>query len=169
MNCLLKTGCFVLLLLFFSNCTLKYGIKRSYAFSRESVAGTVPVDQDNHPLSSGVSRMHLIYIETAKDAPPPVWQNAWTGKEVYSIQAIEIKEPQLDLGKSKSGKDIVIKRKEGRRLWQLMLTLVTGRSPGPALSELIQKNAIVLTGTWKDQEITYTISREEELPKLFME
>lgn len=146
------------------SCSHKYGIEKAQAYVRESVTGTIQVDENGRPRNSGVYKTHLIYIETAADQPSPEWDMAWINGQPYTIKPVEVTQTGMSIGQSKDNKEVVLNPQPGNKMWQLVL------SPNPisvpqdsVLKEDYQKNPIVLTGKWKDKNFKYKISKEEQL------
>jgi len=155
-------------LVFFISCS-RHGIVGSQAYVRESIAGTVRVDDNGKQLNSGVSKQHLIYIETKGSGPLPTWQTAWIDQQPYSVQAVEITNPDQVIGKTPEGNDAVVHAKPGNKLWQLVVTPKQEAVEDAALQTKINESKIVLVGTWKDKPFSYTISEEEPLQVLQMQ
>ena len=150
--------------LFFSfmllSCTPKYGIQKPQSFVRESVAGTVQTNNNGRPIESGVSKTHLIYVETVKGAMAPEWNIAWVDGKPYTIRAAEV-QPGTVIGTTKDHKDMQVHAKSENQLWQLVLF-----PPPSGFADSTLKNnsaPIVLTGKWNGKDFRYAINKEQEL------
>jgi hypothetical protein len=152
---------------FISGCTPKYGIASAKAYVRENVAGTIQVDRNGVPKNSGVSRTHLIYIETVADKPQPVWSNVWIDGKPFNITPVEIKATSQNIGKTNDDKDVIISSKNGHQLWQLTVGTTSTQFPDSSLNEKIKQYPIVLTGLWREKPFTYPISKELQLATSF--
>jgi hypothetical protein len=146
------------------SCSHKYGIEKAQAYERESVSGTIQVDENGRPRNSGVYKTHLIYIETAADQPSPEWDLAWINGQPYTVKPVEVAQNGISIGQSKDNKEVILNSQPGNKLWQLVL------SPNPVtvpqdstIKENFQKTPIVLTGKWKNKKFKYKISKEEQL------
>ena len=152
---------------FFASCSNKYGITKASAFVRKSIAGTVRVDENGRQLNSGIAEQHLLFVETDSSKTLPQWETAWIKQQPYSIQPIEIKQAQQIIGKTNDEKEVMLRRKKGHQLWQLVLMPLGEREINdPSLKTEIDENNIVVTGTWKNKPFGYVISKEEQLQPL---
>lgn len=157
-----------LLLFTLSGCSPKYGIHKSYAFTRKTTAGNIPVDQNNQPLSTGVQQTHFIYIETPNDIVKPVWDTAWVNGAAYFIEPFKIIANEVQLGKVKDGEEeISFTAEPGHALWQLMLKPVTLTAPAQQEMEQTLPAMVLLSGIWKGKKVTYRIKEETELATVF--
>src|SRR5689334_5339631 len=95
--------------LFFSfalfGCVRKYGIQKAQSYVRESVAGTVQTNNNGRPINSGISKAHLIYVETVTGSMAPEWKMAWVEGQPYSIRAVEV-QPGTVIGTTKDNKNV---------------------------------------------------------------
>jgi hypothetical protein len=146
-------------------CSSRYGIYKASAYVRETVAGTIRVDDRGRPLNSGVSEEHLLFVET--DSAPPVFTTVWVKQKAYGVQPVEIKQPQPSIGKAANGNDVVLQKKEGATLWQLVLTPKEDAAINDAsLADKIGQKNIVITGSWKGKPFVYAFDKEERLEPL---
>lgn len=144
-------------------CIPKYGIKNAQSYVRESIAGTVQTNNNGRPVTSGISKTHLIYVETVTGGMAPEWKIAWVEGQPYTIRAVEV-QPGTVIGTNKNNKDIQVHAKSENQLWQLVLF-----PPPAAYADSTLKNTsapIVLTGRWNGKEFRYTINKEQELATL---
>lgn len=149
-------------LLFCSSCSSKYGIVKAKAYVRQSTAGTIKADDNGRPLSSGINTQHLIYIETDTSKPRAQWETAWVEQQAYSIEPVPVAANQI-IGKTADGTEVIIDAKPGNVFWQLVLKSKKDMEPEAWLKNKINKNKIVLSGTWKDRQVVYKISKEQIL------
>ena len=157
-------------LLFFTlfGCSQKYGIIKTHSYTKKMTAGNIPVDENNRPLTSGVQKIHLVYIETNIDEKP-AWDTAWIEGKTYSTQLLKIAQDQIIIGKLKDGeRDVIIQPEPGNILWQLMLTPVQQTQNSYALSTKDQ-NDILLRGIWKNKRVLYKVKGQTELATVFGE
>ena len=150
-------------------CTPKYGISNAQAFVRESISGTVKVDNNGRPVNSAVSKTHLIYIETWPNEIMPQWEQAWVDGKAYAIKTVQVKDANQTIGKTADDKEVSVIARPGNLLWQLVLTPQPALTPDAALKEKMQNNAIVLTGKWKDKPFQYQIQKEQQLATVHMQ
>jgi hypothetical protein len=150
-------------------CTPKYGISNAQAFVRESVSGTVKVDNNGRPVNSAVSKTHLIYVETSPSEPLPQWEQAWVDGKGYSIKTVQVLNANQTIGKTADDKEVSVIARPGNQLWQLVLSPQTELTPDAAMKEKMQANAIVLTGKWKDKQFEYKIEKEQPLATIHMQ
>ena len=154
-------------MVFLVNCSSKYGIASAKAFVRENVAGTLQVDRNGVPKNSGVSKTHLIYVETVPDKPLPVWNTVWIEGKPFNITPIEVKATSQNIGKTADEQDVIVGSKNGHQLWQLMVSSASKQFPDSSLLDKIKQNPVVITGMWKDKPFSYTISKELQLTTTF--
>jgi hypothetical protein len=160
----------LLLVIFLASCSSKYGITSVEAYKQKSVAGTIRVDRDGNPAGSGITRQHLLYVETDTSRPLPTWGTVWVEHQAFSVQPVEITQLGQVIGKNKEGKEVVIGPKPGNRMWQLLLSPKNDSvSENSALKRKIGKNPVVITGTWKNKAFAYKITKEEELETVEMQ
>lgn len=169
----MKTKLFLLsyiLIFALGGCSHKYGISKAHAYSRKVTAGNIPVDNAGRPTDPSVQKVHIVFIETAGDKP--AWDTAWIEGKAYAIQPLKIEQGKtpLKIGKTKDEKtDVVVELREGNSLWQLMLTPAHAARPSENVYNKTTKNAVVLSGTWKTQRVTYGIKDQTELATIFSE
>ena len=157
---------FVLLLFMLGACSSKYGISKAKAYVQETVGGTVKVDHEGRPGSSGVSKRHLIYVETDSTRGMPEWETVWVEKKPYGVRPVEVMNGQV-IGKDADGSDIRLTVKNGHKLWQLVLLPKTPDTVAdPQLQDKIETTLIVITGTWKDKSFAYRIKEEHPMQPL---
>jgi hypothetical protein len=151
--------------LFFISCS-RHGIVKTYAFVRQTVAGTIKVDDSGRPMSSGITTQHLIFVETDTSRGSLQWGTAWIDQKPYTVQPIEITDHDQILGKTMDGENVTIDVKKKHRLWQLVLSPAEDSIGNADLREKIKKSKILLTGTWKAKPFSYKISKEKQLQRL---
>jgi hypothetical protein len=145
----------------FDACSQKFNIVKADAFNRNSIAGTIAVDENNRARSSGVTATHLIFVETKSNQPAPQWDTVWIDEKAYLVQPVEITQPELRLGKTKdTNREVVLKANAGNKLWQLMITSQGAVTPKPAKK---LKGAVVLTGKFNQKPFMYSIEQEQPL------
>ena len=150
------------------SCSHKYGIVKSKAFVREQVAGTIQTDDNGRPKSSGVSKVHLIYVETATDKEAPAFSTAWVDGKAYEVRPVEVKQDSLQIGTAKDDDEpVIIHATEGNTLWQLVLLPKTDVVPDSTIVKVIQNNPVVLTGKWNGESFRYKIKKVERLSPAF--
>jgi len=92
----------LLSLLFFSSCAQnRYGIQKTYAFSKESFRGNIPVDEKGNTLLNSSDTIHFIFIETKKEDSLIV-HTAWDDKQSFSVVVFPVEQKMLDVGKRKT-------------------------------------------------------------------
>ena len=155
----------IISVLFFISCS-HYGIVESKVYVRQSRSGTIRTNDNRKAISSGAGKEYLIYVETDSSKPSIQWETAWIEQKPYSIRPIEITNPNQVIGKSGDGKEVVMNAKKGNRLWQLVLMPSTTSITDADLQQKIGNAKILLTGSWKDKEFTYKISKDYELQPL---
>jgi len=152
----------LLLLICFCTKAQSYNIVKSQAFYRTRTAGNIAVDENGHPVSSGVSTDFLIYIET-KGTTLPQWETAYIDGLPYSIRTAEVTSTPVKLGSLKGQNEpITITKGPNTQLWQLLL------SPQHTESRQTGKvNTLTLSGEFRNKKFTYRITRVQELAKRF--
>ena len=139
-----------------SACTQKYGIYKANAYLRESSRGTQMVNEANQPVGSTRVTENLLYIETRLNKTPQ-FTYAWIEGKPYAIQLQKV-EAGTTIGTLKdSDKQAVLAAKEGRQLWQAMLTENREVRLDSVISGAVRANPVVLTGTWKGKTFVYKI------------
>jgi len=161
---------FIYLLVFAAfGCTQKYGIIKTHAYTKKMTAGNIPVDENNQPLSSGVQKIHLLFIET-KVQEAPNWDTAWIEGKGYTTELLKITQAQLNIGKIKDGtEEVIIKPDNGNTLWQAMLTPVQQNQQFSYSLSTNNPKEILLMGTWKNKRVIYKIKKQTELATVFGE
>ncbi|MDB5196961.1 MAG: hypothetical protein JWP88_1332 [Flaviaesturariibacter sp.] len=158
-----QLACLMLLLIISMNgCTQKYGIYQANAYYRQSSRGTQQVNDAGQPVGSPIIKEDLIYVETATGKIAPAFTTAWIEGKSYNVQAVAAEKASLGTMKE-GGQPVSLAPAEGHQLWQLQLTESPGTKVDAAITEAMQSNAIVLTGTWKGKPFTYTIKMREQL------
>ncbi|RYZ90865.1 MAG: hypothetical protein EOP04_02565 [Proteobacteria bacterium] len=151
-------------------CSQKYGINKSYAFTRTQTAGTVPVNDNNRPQSKGVKKIYLIYLEVVDTISKPQWDTAWIEDAAFSVQPLKIEQDSIFIGTSSSDqKKISLTASAGYFLWQLLLTPISFSTQRNDIQDKTKKPAVTLSGTWKGKEVNYKIKEITELERIFME
>lgn len=159
----------ILILTVFASCSSRFGITDAQAYSRKSAAGTLRVNKNGNPAGSGISYQHLVYVETDTAGPVPEWETVWAGGQAHSVRAVGV-QPNQVIGKNTDGADVVLHPGRGNRLWQLVLVPKTDSVNGNnSLRRKIEKNPVVITGTWKNKAFAYKIARETQLQPLDMQ
>jgi len=131
-------------------------------------AGNIPVDENNQPLTSGVQKVHLVYIEARADLPEPIWDSAWIDGSAYLIRPIKLLQDKIDLGKTKEGgQNITLQAEKENALWQLMLNPLLRIEYNEEQDKKIKEHSIILTGLWKNKRVNYTIKNQIELETIF--
>jgi hypothetical protein len=139
-----------------SACTQKYGIYKAQAYLRESSRGTQMVNEANQPVGSTRITENLLYIETALNKTPQ-FTYAWIEGKPYKIQLQKV-EAGTTIGTLKdSDKPAVVAAKEGRQLWQALLTEDREVRLDSSISGAVRASQVVLTGTWKEKAFAYEI------------
>jgi hypothetical protein len=156
---------FLLFTLFLSitSCSVaqKYGIVKAHAYYRQTVAGTIPVDEKGNPTDNGVRRQYFIYVESGKQEHPK-WQQVYINGTPYSVKAVEVTEEKVKLGRLRNAeKEITINRKSGNKLFQLQLTPTQQE---PASTEKV--DSIQISGTWRNKPFTYKITPVQQLARI---
>jgi hypothetical protein len=150
------------------SCRPSYGISTSLSFERETISGTIPVDDKDVPISNGVTKNYLLFIQTANNKPVPEWTVAWVNGKPFEIRPAEVKEDRL-IGKMRdSGEDVWLRTKNGKQWWQLVLF------PGKELTDssltaAIKDHKVLLCGRWKDKAFHYGVDQFEPLANLEMQ
>src|SRR4051812_48718819 len=121
-------------------CTPKYGISNAQAFVRESISGTVKVDNNGRPVNNAASKTHLIYIETSPNEILPQWEQAWADGKAYSIKTVQVVNANQTIGKTTDNKDVSVIARPGNLLWQLVLTPQPQITPDAAMKDKMQNN-----------------------------
>ena len=159
-----------ILILTLSGCSSKYGIRKTYAFSRQITAGNIPVDHNNSPTTSGVQKAHLVYIETKADEKKPTWDTAWVEGVAYGIEPIRIVQDVISLGKTKDeSTNVEIKATNGNVLWQLLLKPLAATATFNTIIDKTGEHPIVLRGVWNNKQVQFIIKEEIELATTFSE
>lgn len=153
-------------LLFSASCASQYGIVKARAFERAQVAGTIRADDQGRPQSSGISKAHLIYIETRDGQPLPEWETAWVEGQPFAIRPVEVKQ-EVHLGQTKEGKEVVVNARPHQQLWQLVLLPAPSAVPDSKIKKDIRQNPVVLTGSWKNKPFHYGIHEVQSLESIF--
>ena len=156
-----------LFLCFVFGCATKYGIRKTYAYTRTVTAGNIPVNDQGHPQAKGAQKTYLVYIETEDTITKPQWDTAEILNSKFRIQPLKIDQDIITIGRSAQGQtEISLKAQPGWQLWQLLLT------PLPSSPQIIDKqenSEILISGQWKGKAVSYRIKEIIELEKLFME
>lgn len=167
----MKTRLFLFIyLLFFTlfGCSQKYGIIKTHSYTKKMTAGNIPVDENNRPLTSGVQKIHLVYIETKTDEKP-AWDTAWIEGKTYATELLKITQDQINIGKIKDGdKDVIVQPQPGNTLWQVMFTPVPPTNFSKTLSTK-NPTEILLRGFWKNERVIYKVKGQTELATVFGE
>lgn len=151
----------------FAACSSNYGIGKARAYVREKIAGTIPVDDNGQPLSSGVSEEHLLFVETDPAQAAPAFATVWINGKPYSVQPVKMNPAGQVIGKTAKGEGVSVSAKEGRTLWQLVLTpKQESLAARPSLLKKVAEKKIVLTGTWREKDFVYAFDKEERLEPL---
>ena len=151
-------------------CSQRYGINKNYAFSRTTVAGTIPVDQQGKPQDNGVKKTYLIYLEIEDTVSKPRWDTAWIGNSAFTIAPFKIEQDSITIGKTATNQESVsLSARPGYILWQLLLTPLLRSPQSNTLSKNAATDEVVLSGLWKTKRVRYSIKGVTELEKLFME
>ena len=151
-------------------CSHKYGIKKSYAYTRTMTAGNIPVDDQNRPQIKGVQRTYLIYLEMEDTISKPQWDTAWVDSTAFSIAALKIAQENITIGKTAfDQQDVTLKAQPGNTLWQLLLTPLPHSLQLAETQNKLESNKVVLVGTWKGKNVSYTIKEIVELERIFMQ
>ncbi len=160
-----KCGLFFLALLAgtISGCSHNYGIYKTHAFFRTNIAGIVRADDNNKTLNSGVSKEHLIYLESSPLKGQPSIESVLIDAQSYKAQPVEVQGGSISLGKLKNEeKEISIQAAPGNQLWQLVL------SPSKTSADSLKNNnheagMVVLKGMWNEKPFTYKIKKQQQL------
>lgn len=159
-----------LLLFVLLGCSQKYGITKSYAFTRTQTAGTIRVDDQNRPQSKGVKKIYLIYLEMEDTISKPQWDTAWIEGAAFSIQPLKIEQENIVIGKTATDqKEISLTAKPGYRLWQLLLTPISFSTQINDIQDQTKEPAVTLSGSWRGEKVNYKIKGVTELERVFME
>lgn len=159
-----------LLLLTFFGCSHKYGINKTYAYTRSVTAGNIPVDQQNRPQTKGVQRTYLLYLEIEDTINQPQWDTAWVNSAAFTIQPLKIGKDSITIGKTSTDqKTVSLKAASGYSLWQLLLTPAASFTQNSEGQDEPAENRILLSGLWKGKRVNYHIKEMIELERIFME
>ena len=143
-------------------CSHKYGIKKSYAYTRTMTAGNIPIE--------GVQRTYLIYLEMEDTISKPQWDTAWVDSTAFTIAALKIAQENITIGKTAiDQQEVTIKAQPGNTLWQLLLTPLPHSLQLVEIQNKLESNKVVLVGTWKGKNVSYTIKEIVELERIFMQ
>lgn len=140
-------------------CAHRYGIINPNVYVREQVAGTMQVSDEGRPLSNPVSKVYLIYVETAAENSLPQLQNAWIDGKAFSIRPVAIKQDSVLLGLDSNNNTVVVKPARNHQLWQLVLVPNTNEAPNATVEKAMQQAPVVLTGLWKQDSFAYKIKK----------
>lgn len=169
MKKVLCTPGFVLLFgILCAGCCHRYGIYKATAYVRESIGGTIAVDDHGNMFTHGNRKENLIYIQTAGAEPPHI-KTIWIDTVAYDVQLFKVP-TDTPIGRLKeSNKEVRMAPKEGSQLWQLLLT------PNPALlldaatRKKVLQNPVVLTGEWKGKAFICKIKKQHPLQPILYE
>ena len=159
-----------LLLIVLFGCSNKYGINKTYAFTRTQTAGNIPVDHQNRPQTSGIKRTYLIYIELKDTISKPQWDTARINDITFIVQPLKIGQDSLRIGNSVNGQTpIILSPKDGYVMWQLLLTpIVSSTQPSDAQDKWISTD-VILSGVWSGERVKFRIKEIKELERIIME
>ena len=151
----------LLSLLFLSSCAQnRYGIQKTYAYSKESFMGNIPVDEKGNALLKGSDTIHFIFIETKKEDSLIV-QTAWDDKQSFSVIVSPVQERMLEVGKRKTDeKKVIIQTLTENRFWKLELQPQGSANYHPAN---VPHGIIVLEGEYKGRNFKLKIKNQVEL------
>lgn len=163
MKKVVQTLFFALFLLFaVAACSPKHGIYEAKAYVRESSRGTQMVDDNNQPVGSRRITENLLFVETALDQDTPVITAVWIDKKPYSAQLQKVA-AGTNIGKLKdAGEAAVVTTKEGRQLWQVMVTENEAIKLDSSVSSAVRNNPVVITGNRKGKTFVYRV--ENRIP-----
>ena len=151
----------LLSLLFFSSCAQnRYGIQKTYAYSKESFRGNIPVDEKGNALLNGSDTIHFIFIETKKEDSLIV-HTAWDDKQSFSVNIFPVEQKMLDVGKRKTDeKKVIIQTLTGNRFWKLELQPSRGAHYHRTI---VPHGIIILEGEYKGRNFRMKIKNQVEL------
>jgi len=153
----------------FFACSQKYGINKTYAYTRTITAGNISVDDQNRPQTKGVQRNYVLYIETEATGQP-LWDTAWINGEAFTIQPLKITTDSIVIGRTaKSLETVSLKPRSGYSLWQLLLTPSLSSTQHNDPQEKRAKTEILLLGGWKGKRVKFREKNIIELERIFME
>ena len=138
---------------FSPTCVVKYGVKKTWLFSKQEFAGTVARDENGKQITKSSWHTHFLYLEVDKQNMT-TWDSALYNNNIYQLSAFQIKEPKVEVGKiNDESKLIVIKPKSNRAL-----VLIHFQNMDIPMENTKQK--ITLFGTQKNEKIQLEISKE---------
>jgi hypothetical protein len=148
-------------LLFFSSCAQnRYGIQKTYAYSKESFRGNIPVDEKGNALLKSSDTIRFIFIETKKEDSLIV-HAAWNDKQNFSVAVFPVEQKTLEVGKRKTDeKKVIIQISTGNRLWKLELQPLGDSNYLPSI---VPQGMIILEGEYKGRIFKLKIKNEVEL------
>ena len=151
----------LLSLLFLSSCAQnRYGIQKTYAYSKESFRGNIPVDEKGNPLLNSSDTIHFIFIETKKE-DSLIIHTAWDDKHSFSVVVSAVEEKMLDVGKRKTDeKKVIIQTSTQNRLWKLELQPQSGANFHPII---VPHGIIILEGEYRGKNFKMKIKNLTEL------
>ena len=148
-------------LIFFSSCAQnRYGIQKTYAYSKESFMGNIPVDEKGNALLKGSITIHFIFIETRKKDSLIV-HSAWDDKQSFSVAVFPVEQKMVDVGKRKTDeKKVIIQTLTENRLWKLELQPQGGANYH---STIVPHGIIILEGEYRGRIFKLKIKDQVEL------
>ena len=142
----------------FTNAQSKHIIKNVYATYTIHIPGNIPVGRNGKALAR-FDTVNIIYIETPSKEIR--WNMAWQNDKTFSIITTMIDSSSLNVGVNKStNENMVIRTKNGNKLWQLQL--VPGEKKLPVHSPSL-RGEILLEGIYHNKKITQKIYKQTEL------
>ena len=148
-------------LLFFSSCAQnRNGIRKTYAYSKESFRGNILVDEKGNALLNGSDTIHIIFIETRKE-DSLIIHTAWDEKQSFSVNVFPVDQKMLEVGKRKADeKKVMIQTLTGNRFWKLELQPLRGAKNQPTI---VPHGIIILEGEYKGRNFRMKIKNQVEL------
>jgi hypothetical protein len=160
---------FCTLLATLPGCSQRHGIYKSSAYSRTSTGGAQRVGEDGRPVKRPPLTELLIFIQTDSSTPPPIIEQAWIGPAAYSVSVIVAPAVPELLGTVKADQtQATLPTGVGRTVYQLTLNPLPAAAPDEATARLLQKNQVVLRGTWKGKTFRHGIPHLTELDPLIL-
>ncbi len=137
-------------------------VRKSIAYRSVRNAGTIAVDDNGNPISSGIDTAFVVYVETG--SRKMVWESAEYNGNKYSIAPVIAAERPVIVGiNKKTGEQLKFIPDAGNTVWKL--ELLSGQPIGIAT----QKGVILLKGKYGNSAFLYTIKKltEVQLPDAY--
>jgi hypothetical protein len=141
----------------------QYGIIKTHGFFKESMPGTIAVDDNGNQIRPSTDTVFLAFLET-KATSTPVWQRAWVNQDSYNV--LTTKMPRSHRVGFLNDKDdaVVVKATGTNKLVQLNLERKETKSVPPAsYRSKLKNNTILLEGIYNKRKVYVLITKPVHL------